>query len=171
MCGPDLTRLRAGLLALAGLLVAPSVRAEEALVTYKSISPDIAFEIARAALKKCREDGLQVAVVVMDRFGAPLVLLRDRFAGLPSAGTASSKAYTALSFRSTTADFAKGIEAKRLDPGLGRLPNIVAMAGGLPIEAGEGIVGAVGVSGAPGGDKDEACAAAGIAAVRDRLDF
>ena len=140
-------------------------------MTYKSVSPDIAFAIAQAALTKCRADGLQVAVVVMDRFGSPLVLLRDRFAGLPSATTASSKAYTALSFRSTTADFAKAIADKRLDPGLGRLPNVVAMAGGLPIEAGGGLVGAVGVSGAPGGDKDAACAAAGIDAVRDPLDF
>lgn len=162
---------RAHLAAFASLALAGPVAAEGALVTYKSVSPDIAFEIAQAALKRCREDGLQVAVVVMDRFGAPLVLLRDRFAGLPSATTASSKAYTALSFRSTTADFAKAIADKRLDPGLGRLPNVVAMAGGLPIESGGGIVGAVGVSGAPGGDKDVACAAAGIDAVREKLDF
>ena len=170
MCGPERLR-RTALLALAVPLLARPAAAEEALVTYKSISPDIALDIAQASLRKCREDGLQVAVVVMDRFGAPLVLLRDRFAGLPSATTASSKAYTALSFRSTTADFAKAIADKRLDPGLGRLPNVVAMAGGLPIEAGGGLVGAVGVSGAPGGDKDEACAAAGIDAVRDQLDF
>lgn len=170
MCGPDARRARlAAALALACL--AGPAAAEDALVTYKSVSPDIAFAIAQAALTKCRADGLQVAVVVMDRFGSPLVLLRDRFAGLPSATTASSKAYTALSFRSTTADFAKAIADKRLDPGLGRLPNVVAMAGGLPIEAGGGLVGAVGVSGAPGGDKDEACAAAGIDAVRDQLDF
>ncbi|MCE4226477.1 heme-binding protein [Methylobacterium sp. C25] len=159
------------LVALTGLFLARPVAAEDAVVTYKSISPDVAFEIAQAALKKCRDDGLQVAVVVMDRFGAPLVLLRDRFAGLPSANTATSKAYTALSFRSTTAEFAKGIATNRLDPSLGRLPNIVAMAGGQPIEADGGVVGAIGVSGAPGGDKDDACAAAGIAAVRDRLDF
>jgi uncharacterized protein GlcG (DUF336 family) len=156
---------------LAAMSIAGPALADEPLVAYRSVSPDIAFEIALGALRKCRSDGLQVAVVVMDRFGAPLVLLRDRFAGLPSARTASSKAYTALSFRSTTAEFAKGIESGRLDPGLGRLPDIVAMAGGLPIEAGGGIVGAVGVSGAPGGDKDEACATAGIEAVRDKLDF
>ncbi len=171
MCGRKVISGRAAFVALASLFLVRPAAAEEALVTYKSVSPDIAFEIAQAALKRCREDGLQVAVVVMDRFGAPLVLLRDRFAGLPSAATASSKAYTALSFRSTTAEFARGIETKRLDAGLGRLPNVVAMAGGLPVEAGGSVVGAVGVSGAPGGDKDEACAAAGIEAVRDRLDF
>lgn len=171
MCGHKTIRRPALCAAFVGLTLTCPVAAEEALVTYKSVSPDIAFEIAQAALRKCRDDGLQIAVVVMDRFGAPLVLLRDRFAGLPSASTASSKAYTALSFRSTTAEFAKAIEGRRLDAGLGRLPNVVAMAGGLPIEAGGGIVGAVGVSGAPGGDKDEACAAAGIDAVRDRLDF
>ncbi|MEE7505809.1 GlcG/HbpS family heme-binding protein [Methylobacterium sp. C33D] len=171
MCGLETIRGRAVLVAVASMSLARPVAAEEALVTYRSVSPDIALEIAQAAMKRCRDDGLQIAVVVMDRFGAPLVLLRDRFAGLPSAATASSKAYTALSFRSSTAEFARGIENKRLDAGLGRLPNVVAMAGGLPVEAGGSVVGAVGVSGAPGGDRDEACAAAGIEAVRDRLDF
>lgn len=148
-----------------------AVTADEALVTYKSISPDIAIEIAQAALRKCRDDGLQVAVVVMDRFGQPVVLLRDRFAGLPAANTASAKAYTSLSFRLSTADFVAAVQAGQLNPELGRMPNIVMLAGGVPIESGGSLVGAIGVSGAPGGDKDEACARAGLDAVQDKLDF
>jgi uncharacterized protein GlcG (DUF336 family) len=156
--------------ALIGFCPAAST-AEEALVTYKSISPDLAIEIAQASLKKCRDDGLQVAIVVMDRFGQPLVLLRDRFAGLPAASTASAKALTSLSFRLSTADFVTAIQGKQLSPELGRMPNIVMLAGGVPIESGGSLVGAIGVSGAPGGDKDEACARAGLDAVRDKLDF
>lgn len=160
--------LAATVVVAAGTLPA---RSEDALVTYKSISPELAVDIAQAAIKRCRADGLQVAVVVMDRFGQTLVLLRDRFAGLPSPATASAKAYTALSFKMSTADFAAAIAAKQLSPELGRLPGIAPMAGALPIEAGGTMVGAVGVSGAPGGDKDEACAKAGLDAVQDKLDF
>lgn len=151
--------------------VGASARADEALVTYKSISPDLALEIAQAALKKCRADGFQVAVVVLDRFGQTLVLLRDRYAGLPAPSTATSKAYTSLSFKLSTSAFVQAIATNQLSPELGRLPNIVTMAGGLPIENAGALVGSVGVSGAPGGDKDEACAQAGVDAVQDKLDF
>ena len=74
-------------------------RADDAIVTYKSIAPDTALDLAKAALATCRDHGYQIAVVVLDRSGQTLVLLRDRFAGLPAAGTANDKAYTALSFR------------------------------------------------------------------------
>ena len=155
-----------------GFLAAPAPsRGEEAIVTYKSLAPDAALELAKTALETCRAHGYQVAVVVLDRFGQTLVLLRDRFVGLPAPGTATDKAYTALSFRSNTADFAKAIETGQLSAGLARLPHIVTLVGGLVIEAGGNLVGAVGVSGAPGGDKDEECAKAGLDAIRDKLDF
>src|SRR3954451_706591 len=89
-------------------LGAPAASAgDDALVTYKSLSPEIALEAAQAALKKCRDNGYQIAVVVVDRFGQPQVLLRDRYAGLPAADIATAKAYTALSFRRSTAELAK----------------------------------------------------------------
>ncbi len=66
------------------LLAAAPARGEEATVTYKSIAPDTALDLAKAALATCRAHGYQVAVVVLDRFGEQLVLLRDRFAGLPA---------------------------------------------------------------------------------------
>jgi uncharacterized protein GlcG (DUF336 family) len=156
---------------LTACLFSHSPRADEAIVTYKSIAPDTALELARAALVTCRNNGYQVAVVVIDRFGGQLVLLRDRFAGLPSAGTANDKAYTALSFRMGSGEFAKAIETRQLGAGLAALPHVVALAGGLVIESGGTLLGAVGVAGAPGGDKDEECAKAGLTAIRDRLDF
>jgi len=150
---------------------ATPVSADDAVVTYKSIAPDTALDLAKAALSTCRAHGYQVAVVVLDRFGQTLVLLRDRFAGLPAPTTANDKAYTALSFRSSSGDFAKSVQSGQLSAGLAALPHIVTLQGGLMIEAGGTLIGAVGVAGAPGGDKDEECAKAGLDAIRDKLDF
>jgi uncharacterized protein GlcG (DUF336 family) len=148
-----------------------AVAGDDAIVVYKSLSPETALEAAQAALKQCRADGFQVAVAVVDRFGQPQVMLRDRFAGLPAADTATSKAYTALSFRAATSELAKSIKSGQMDAGLARLPHVAMLAGGLAIEAGGTLLGGIGVSGAPGGDKDEVCAKAGLDAIRDRIDF
>jgi len=153
------------------LSAAPAMAADDAIVVYKSLSPDVALEAAQAALKKCRGNGFQVAVSVVDRFGQPQVMLRDRYAGLPSADTATGKAYTALSFRSATSDLAKSIRSGQMDAGLATLPHVAMLAGGVVIEAGGALVGGIGVAGAPGGDKDEECARAGLDAIRDKIDF
>ena len=97
--------------------------------------------------------------------------LRDRYAGLPAADIATAKAYTALSFRRSTAELAKMVRDGQMDAGLARMPRIAMLAGGLVIETGGTLVGGIGVSGAPGGDKDEECAKAGLDAVRDKIDF
>jgi uncharacterized protein GlcG (DUF336 family) len=153
------------------LFFTPAMAGDDALVTYKSLSPEVALEAAQAALKKCRDNGFQVAVVVVDRFGQPQVLLRDRYAGLPAADIATAKAYTALSFRRSTAELSKMVRDGQMDPNLARMPRIATLAGGLVIEAGGTLLGGIGVSGAPGGDKDEECAKAGLDAVRDKIDF
>jgi uncharacterized protein GlcG (DUF336 family) len=146
-------------------------RAEDAIVTYKSLAPDIAFDLARAALQQCRKDGFQVAVVVIDRFGRPLVMLRDRFAGLAAPQVATRKAWTAVNYTRNTSDLAQAFKAGELSPALANIPKTMFAAGGLVIEAGGSLLGGVGVAGAPGGDKDEACAKAGLASVQDKLEF
>jgi uncharacterized protein GlcG (DUF336 family) len=151
--------------------IAIPVSAEEAIVNYKSLSPDVALEAAKAALDQCRVDGFQVAVVVIDRFGEPQVLLRDRFAGLPASRTATDKAWTALGFRVNTSDLSKSVLNGSLDAKLANLPRVTMLSGGLIIEAGGTLLGAIGVSGAPGGEKDEKCARAGLDAIRDKLEF
>jgi uncharacterized protein GlcG (DUF336 family) len=148
-----------------------SAYAEEATVTYKSLSPDVALEAVQAALKQCRADGYQVAVAVVDRFGEAQVLMRDRFAGLPAATIATDKAWTSVGFRANTSDLAKSVASGDISARLASLPRITMLGGGIVIEAGGTLLGAIGVSGAPGGDKDEACAKAGLAAIRDKLDF
>ena len=157
--------------ALTALAVSP-VRADDAaLVIYKSLTPELALEAAQAAMKTCRDNGYQIAVAVVDRFGQPQVLLRDRYAGLPAADIATAKAYTALSFRRDTSELAKMVRDGQMDANLARMPHIAMLAGALVIETGGTLVGGIGVSGAPGGDKDEACARAGLDAIRDKLDF
>ena len=158
-------------LMLAPLLSAP-LRAEEGLVTFKSMNVDLALALARAALADCQKHGYQVTVAVVDRFGITQVLLRDRFAGAHTVPTATGKAWTAVSFRTDTSELvaatAAGLAASRRAR---HLPGATIIAGGVMVEAAGSLVGAIGVSGAPGGDNDEACAKAGIAAVRDKLDF
>jgi uncharacterized protein GlcG (DUF336 family) len=157
-------------LAVALSLVAP-VRAQDALVTYKSLSPELALDLARAALGECRKRGYQAAVAVVDRFGVTQVMLRDRFAGAHTPATAAGKAWTATSFRTNTTDLVALTQPGMPQAAARNLPGAVVLGGGLVIEAGGSLIGAVGVSGAPGGDADDACAKAGIDAVRDRLDF
>jgi uncharacterized protein GlcG (DUF336 family) len=150
------TMIAAAVLALGA---ASAIAGDDATVTYKSLSPETALEAAQAAMKKCRDNGYQVAVAVLDRFGQPQVMLRDRFAGLPAADAATRKAYTALGFRAATSDLAKSIKSGQRDSGLALLPHVAMLGGGLMIEAGGTLLGGIGVSGAPGGDKDEECGA------------
>ena len=149
----------------------PAIAGDDALVVYKSLSPEVALEAAQTAMKTCRDNGFQVAVAVVDRFGQPQVLLRDRFAGLPAADIATAKAYTALSFRRNTSDLAQSVRSGQISAELAHMPRMAMLAGAVVVETGGTLLGGIGVSGAPGGDKDEACAKAGLDAIRDKLDF
>ena len=97
--------------------------------------------------------------------------MRDRFAGAHTVQTAINKGYTAVSFRTDTLEFAKLTQAGAGSSGVRSIPNVVAVGGGVMIQAGGAMVGAIGVSGAPTGENDEACAKAGIAAIKDELEF
>jgi uncharacterized protein GlcG (DUF336 family) len=157
-------------LAVAILLALPA-RAQDALVTYKSLSPEIALDLARAALADCQKRGYQAAVAVVDRFGVPQVMLRDRFAGAHTPATATGKAWSAVTFRTNTTEMVAATQPGMPQAAVRNLPGAVILGGGIMIEAGGTMVGGVGVSGGPGGDADDACAKAGIEAVRDKLDF
>lgn len=161
------------LVAAIALSIAASstARAEESVVSYKSLGLELALDAARAALKECQKRGYQVAVAVVDRFGTPQVLLRDRFAGPHTPPTATGKAWTSATFRNSTTELNAISQPGMMQAGLRNLPNVVIIGGGLMIEGGGATLGAIGVSGAPGGDADEACAKAGIAAIQDKLDF
>ena len=157
--------------ALFAMLAAAPLKAEEALVTYKSLSPELALDLARAALAHCRQQGYQVAVAVVDRFGVTQVLLSDRFAGPHTVTTALGKAWTAASFRTNTTDLVGATQPGTPQAAVRDLPGAVVLGGGVMVEAAGSLLGAVGVSGGPGGEADEGCAKAGIEAIRDKLDF
>src|SRR5688572_16961074 len=135
---------------LAVLLLALPARAQDALVTYKSLSPDIALDLARAALANCRERGFQVAVAVVDRFGVTQVVLRDRFAGAHTVATATGKAWTAVTFRTNTTELVGVSQPGMPQAGLRALPGAVILGGGMVVEAAGALVGGIGISGAPG---------------------
>ena len=164
------TRILMAAVTVAFFGCAPS-RAQEALVAYKTLTTEIALDLANAALADCRQRGFQVAVAVVDRFGITQVVLRDRFAGPHTPSTAAGKAWTAVSFRTNTTDLVPLTQPGMPQAAVRNLPGAVILGGGIIVQAGGSLIGAVGVSGAPGGDADDACAKAGISAIQNKIDF
>ena len=158
-------------IALCAALLCGAAAAQQATYGVRSITPDAALRAARAALESCAKSGYQVAVAVTGRAGHPLVMLRDRHAGPHTPGTATGKAYTALTFKIDTLAFTQLSQAGQPMSGIRELPNVVAIGGGRMIESAGSLVGAIGISGAPGGEADDACAKAGIAAIADDLEL
>jgi uncharacterized protein GlcG (DUF336 family) len=143
----------------------------EGTFTVRFITPEVALKAAQAALAKCRDGSFQVSVAVVDRSGVVQVLLRDRLAAPQTADTAQRKARTAANFRMDTLALDREMQPGRPSAGLRALPDMLAVGGGRVIEAAGGLVGAIGVSGAPGPANDDACAAAGIAAIAEDLEL
>ena len=160
------------LLALALATALPlAAQAQQGTFSSRSLTPETALAAARAALEHCRKNGWQAAVAVVDRAGLTQVLLRDRFAGAHTVDGAMNKAWTAASFRTPTTALAAETQPGRPMSGVRALPRVFAGGGGLTIEAAGQTLGAIAVSGAPGGDADEQCAAAGIKAIADQIEF
>ena len=156
----------------ASLAPLPTAAASEpATFATRSLTPETALKAAQAALARCRANGYQVAVAVVDRDGLTQVLLRDRYAGAHTLEVASDKAWSAASFRIDTAELERATRDGAPLAGLRHSPRVAAVAGGVVIAAAGSTLGAIGVSGAPGGDADAACAAAGVRAIADDLEF
>lgn len=154
---------------LAALLLAPLPVTAQNLVTERSIGATLAAEAVAAAVEACAGRGHRVAAAVVDRSGVLRALLRADGAGPHTVASSRAKAYTAASMRANTTQI---LETVRTNPGAQRLPDIegfLVVGGGMPIRAGDEVVGAIGVAGAPGGHLDDQCAEAGIARIRERL--
>jgi len=160
-----------GLLGLLTLFGCMQAGAQEGTFQSRSLTTETALSAARAALEHCRKQGYQVSVAVVDRAGLTQALLRDRYAGAHTVDVAANKAWTAASFRTSTKDLARETQPGQPMSGLRSLPRFLAAGGGVVIEAGGSTLGAIGVSGAPGGEADEGCAKAGVEAIRDVIEF
>jgi uncharacterized protein GlcG (DUF336 family) len=143
--------------------------AAEDVIDVKLMTLELARDVATAAVDACRKDGYQVSVVVVDRSGRTQVVLRDVFANQYLTQLAQGKA-NAVILSGTSSGELRNNRADIADE-LNLLEDLLVLDGGLPIRVAGSVIGAVGVSGAPGGDKDAACAQRGIDAVQERLDF
>jgi uncharacterized protein GlcG (DUF336 family) len=172
--GPSRTSGRSALKVLAlglGFWATTAMAQPTATHAVKLLTPDTALKAAQAALVHCRQAGHQVAVAVVDRAGVLQVLVRDRFAGAHTVEVATRKAWTAASFRIPTAQLATESRAGQPMSGIRAAPQVMAIGGGLPIEGGGSTYGGIGVSGAPGGEADDACATAGLKAIAEAIEF
>lgn len=145
--------------------------AQDASYSIKLMTPETALKAAQSALNHCRKNGYQVAVAVVDRTGQTQVMLRDRFAGMHTPEAAIDKAWTAVSFKLNTTEFWKATQSPKSADGIRHIPRVLAVGGGVLIEAGGSIYGAVGVSGAPSGDADDDCAKHGINEIIEDLEM
>lgn len=139
------------------------------MVAVRQITPELARDIAQHAIEACRKHGYQVTAVVVDREGIPQVMMRDVFASRFTIEIAEAKANAVILSGVSSGTFLQNRADIRQE--MDQVHGVLMLRGGLPIRAAGSLVGAVGVSGAPGGDKDEVCAQAGLDAVRDRLGF
>ncbi len=156
---------------LTGIIGSGSALADEGLVEFKQLTLDTALQLAHTTMKDCRARGFQVAVAVVDRMGNLQVNIRDQYAGAHTTDTAYRKAWTAVSFRTSTMELTELTQSGQAQSGIRFVDKALMAGGGLIIESAGSIVGGIGVSGAPGGEADEACAEAGIESIADLLAF
>jgi len=153
-------RITLRLITVAVIATSSSWAGAQTLVTERGLSMNAALELASASLERCRADGYKVSITVLNHHARTAVVLSDDGVNPHTIENSMRKAYTAFTTRNPTAEM-----AKRAQPGLSgfmMLDKITPIEGGLPIFAGKELVGSVGISGAPGGEKDAACAQVGI---------
>ena len=150
------------------LVAALATPASAQLLSHKDLSLATALTIATTAAETCRGQGYRVSVTILGREGQVIVQLRGDEASPHTIENSFKKAYTARTFRIPSGEFVQRVKDNPTT-GAVHLTNIVAAQGALPIKIGEETIGAAGVSGAPGGEKDEACVKAGLDKVADQL--
>jgi uncharacterized protein GlcG (DUF336 family) len=148
--------------ALAAFLTASSgaALAQQGTVSERSISLNAAMELATAALERCRADGYKVTITVLNRHARTAVVVSDDGVNPHTIENSYRKAYTTFTTRSPSGDMQK--RPPLALQGFLQLANITTLEGALPIFAGKELIGSVGISGAPGGEKDAACAQVGL---------
>jgi len=157
--------VRLALLASASIFVAAPALAQAPQVE-KNVSMAMTIAIIQGAIEQCTKDGYKVTVTVVDKGGNVAGQVRGDGTGPHTMEFSRLKAYTARTRNQTSLETMKQMETMGF---LRQIPGVVGVGGGVPIRAGNETIGGVGVSGAPGGEKDEVCANAGIAKVEAAL--
>jgi uncharacterized protein GlcG (DUF336 family) len=161
--------IKIALIAAASIVAVGSAHAQApAPVTVKDMSMGLAMAIIQGTIEQCTKDGYKVSVTVVDRAGNVFAQMRGDGTNPHTMEFSRLKAYTSRTRQQTSLEFMK-LTADPAQAYLKQIPGVVAVGGAAPIKAGDQIIGAVGASGAPGGEKDEACVLAGIAKVQDAL--
>jgi uncharacterized protein GlcG (DUF336 family) len=155
------------LLASASILVVAPASAQAPLVE-KNVSMGIALAIMQGAIEQCTKDGYKISVTVVDKAGNVAASVRGDGTNPHTMEFSRLKAYTARTRGQTSLEFMK-LTSDPASAYLRQIPNVVAVGGGVPIKVGNEVIGAAGASGAPGGEKDEACILAGIVKVEAAL--
>ena len=155
-------------LGIAGLGLAFAAPADAQLLARKDLSLAAALTIAMTAADLCKSQGYTVSVTVVGRNGEVILQMRGDNAPPHTVENSFRKAYSARTFRVPSGELVQRVKDNPTAPFV-HLSNVVAAQGALPIKAGDDVIGAVGVSGAPGGEKDEVCAKAGIDKAADTL--
>ena len=155
-------------LGISGLGLAFAAPADAQLLVRKDLSLAAALSIATTAADLCKSQGYTVSVTVVGRNGEVILQMRGDNAPPHTVENSFRKAYSARTFRVPSGELVQRVKDNPTAPFV-HLSNVVAAQGALPIKAGDDVIGAVGVSGAPGGEKDEVCAKAGIDKAADTL--
>jgi uncharacterized protein GlcG (DUF336 family) len=150
------------------LTAAAAPASAQALATHR-IPATLAMEAVAEAVASCAKQGYNETVVLVDVDGVTQALLRGDGAGAHTLDSATYKAYTAASFKSDTAALVERAKTRPIAPLFEKLPHLLLFGGGIVIKIGEETVGAIGASGAPGGELDDGCAKAGLEKIRERL--
>jgi uncharacterized protein GlcG (DUF336 family) len=155
---------------LAGIGVACALLtpASAQLLARKDLSANMALAIAQTAIETCKANGYRVSATVVGRNGEVIVQIRGDGTGPHTMENSFKKAYTSRTFRIPSGEMEERLK-KNPQMGAQYLTGFTTARGALPIMVGEEVIGAVGVSGAPGGDKDEACVKVAIDKVADQL--
>ncbi|WP_204251167.1 GlcG/HbpS family heme-binding protein [Elioraea rosea] len=159
--------MRQALLAATALLMGGGAQAQ--LIQERTVSLAAAQALALAAVEACAARNFNVAATVVDRAGVVRAMLRADRAGPHTLGASRKKAYTSASARNATSAMAQAAETNPGARNLVHIPGFLLLGGGVPIRAGDEVVGAIGVGGAPSGQIDEECANAALEKHRDML--
>ncbi len=157
------------LAALAATAMLASAASAQAVVAQRELSLVAARQMAETAVEHCRKGGFRISVTIVDSSGQIRLFHKDDGAAPHTVDASFRKAYTARTYRVSSADFMKRTEVGGARPGLRAINHTIGVPGGLPIKIGNETIGGIGIAGAPGDKGDEACAEAAIARVQDQL--